>query len=951
MLRFILLLASGSIALAQQYTIATVAGGAPPATPSPGATISIGQPRRVTVDKAGNVYFSSSNSVFKLNGSGVMTLVAGNSRAGFSGDNGPAVNAQLNTPQGLALDAAGDLYIADSANNRIRIVSPAGIINTFAGTGATSLGGGPGQYNDGGPATSGLLRIPMGVAVDSSGNVYIADTGDNSIRKVTTDGIINTIVGDSFPGFLGDGGNAQSAELHTPSDICLDSMGNLYIADSANAVIRQVTPAGVIATFAGTTAIGFAGDGDLALKAALLAPLSVAVDATGNLYIVENGDSRIRKVDTKLNINTIAGNGHDAFAGDGSAATSAELNYPTGVALDSSGNIYIADFLNLRIRKVTSSGSISTVAGNGVLSFSGDGGQALNAQMNAPQGVAADSAGNVYVSDTGNNVVRKVAKNGVISTIAGNGAAGNGGDGGAGPSAQLNSPLGLAVDLSGNLYIADSQNAKVRKVSSTGVISTVAGNGTPGFAGDGAAATGAQLNTPLGVAVDAGGNLYIADFSNNRIRKVSTSGTIVTVAGNGNSGYSGDGGPATNAQLSTPTGVALDGRGNLYIADAGNNVIRMVTSSGTISTIAGNGTAGYSGDGGPAVKAPLANPGAIAVDSAGNVLIADGSTVIRQIVYPTGIILTVGGNGTRGYSGDGGLALSAQVNGPSAVALDPTGNLYLADTNNNAVRVLRFAGSGISVSAVVNGASNVSGVLSPGELVVIYGSGMGPATLTQFQLGANGLVPTTLAGTSVVINGSLAPILYTSATQVAAMVPFEVLNPVGNGFSCPGASITSDACVVYQGQVSPLIGIGLGPTSPGIFTANSSGTGPAAALNVQKGVTSVNDAGHPANAGDVVTLYITGAGQTNPAGVNGKPGGDGSAGNPFSIPIALVGVTIGGKSATVQFAGGAPGVVAGIMQVNVVVPAGLPAGAVPVVVIAGTGPSAQSGVTIFVSGN
>jgi uncharacterized protein (TIGR03437 family) len=496
----------------------------------------------------------------------------------------------------------------------------------------------------------------------------------------------------------------------------------------------------------------------------------------------------------------------------------------------------------------------------------------------------------------------------------------------------------LAVDASGNLYIADSQNAKVRKVSSGGTISTVAGNGTPGYGGDGSSATGAQLNTPTGVAVDGAGNLFIADFSNNRVRKVSPSGTITTVAGIGNSGYSGDGGPATNAQLNTPTGVALDSRGNLYIADAGNSVIRMVTAGGTITTIGGNGTAGYSGDGGPATRAQLANPRAIAVDAVGNVFIADGSTVIRQIIYPTGIIQTIGGNGTRGYSGDGGLATSAQISGPSAVAQDASGNLYLADANNNAVRVLRFAGSGITAGAVVNGASNATGVISPGELIVIYGSGLGPATLTQSQLGADGLVPTTLAGTSVVINGSLAPLLYTSATQVAAMVPFEVT----------GSS--AQVIVVYQGQAAAALTVNVAPASPGIFTANSAGSGPAAALNVQNGVTSVNTAGHPANAGDVVTLYITGAGQTNPASVNGKPGGDGSSGNPFLLPLLPISVSVGGKSATVQFAGGAPGVVAGIMQVNVVVPAGLSAGAVPVTVQVGT-TSAQSGVTIFVSGS
>jgi uncharacterized protein (TIGR03437 family) len=280
--------------------------------------------------------------------------------------------------------------------------------------------------------------------------------------------------------------------------------------------------------------------------------------------------------------------------------------------------------------------------------------------------------------------------------------------------------------------------------------------------------------------------------------------------------------------------------------------------------------------------------------------------------------------------------------------------VYLADTNNNAVRVLQLAGAAVSITAVVNGAGNVAGPLSPGELVVIYGSGLGPSTLTQFKLDANGLVPTSLAGTSVSINGWLAPILYTSAAQVAVMVPFEVASSTGgNGFGCPGSSAGPAVCVLYQSRVSASAGVGIASASPGVFTANSSGTGPAAALNVQKGVTTVNDASHPANAGDVVTLYITGAGQTNPPGVDGKLGGDGSAGNPISIPVQPIAVSIGGKAASVNFAGGAPGVVAGIIQVNVVVPTGLSAGAVPVVVTVGGTPSvsSQSGVTIYVSGN
>jgi len=866
----------------------------------------------------------------------VITLVAGNSRAGFSGDGGLAVNAQLNTPQGIAVDSAGNIYIADSANNRVRIVS-GGIINTFAGNGSFSQGGGPGQNNDGGPATNALLHIPMGVAVDKSGNVYIADTANNSIREVTTDGIINTITGDTYPGYNGDAGNAAGGEVNHPSDVAVDSSGNIYISDTNNARIRQITTAGIINTFAGSGSIGWAGDGAAATSTTvyLTAPIGITLDSSGNLYIVENGDSRIRKVDTKGIISTIAGNGTAGFSGDGSPAVKAEMNFPTGIAVDSSGSLYIADFQNLRVRKIDSSGNIATVAGNGVLSFSGDGSPALSAQMNTPQGVTVDTAGNLYIADTNNNVVRKVAKNGIIATIAGNGTAGSNGDGSAATSAQLNGPMGLALDAAGNLYIADSQNARIRKVSSSGAISTVAGNGTPGYGGDGAAATSAQLNFPTGVTVDSAGNLFIADFSNNRIRMVSPGGAIATVAGSGASGYSGDGGTAVNARLFTPQGVAVDSSRNLYVADTGNYVVRLVSTGGLISTIAGNGSAGYSGDGGPAASAQLASPNAISIDSVGNIYVADGNTRVREIVSQTGIIATIAGNGTQGYSGDGGLAVNAQLNTPMAAATDSAGNLYIADAANNAVRVLRYAGAPLSIGGVVNAASNAAGAVAAGEVVVIYGSGLGPASLVQFQLGSNGLVPSALAGTSVLFNGTPSPLIYTSATQVAAIVPFGITGS------------TANATVVYQGQSSPALSMNVAPVSPAIFTANSSGTGPAAAINIPGGV--VNDAAHPAKAGDVVTLFFTGGGPTNPPSADGKPQGDGSPGNPLLLAVLPVTVTIGGKSATVQFAGGAPNVVAGVMQVNAVVPAGLAAGPAPVVVQVGS-TSSQNGVTIAVSG-
>jgi uncharacterized protein (TIGR03437 family) len=929
MLRFIPLLAGASIALAQQYSISTVAGGAPPATPAAAASLSMGQPARVAVDASGNVYFSSSNCVFKIGSTGTVTLVAGNSRAGFSGDGGLAVNAQLNSPQGLAFDPNGNLYIADSRNNRIRQVI-GGIITTFAGNGTISPGGGPSAYGDGGPATSAQLHLPMGVAVDGNFNVYIADTGDNTIREVTADGNIATIAGDSFPSYQGDGGLAIVAELHSPEDVAVDSSGNVYIADTANAYIREVTVlTGEINYIAGDGSIGFSGDGGYATSAGLIAPFALTVDSSGNVYFAENGDSRIREINAKtLDISTVAGNGTNGYSGDGSTASSGQLNSPTGVVVDSSGNLYIADTLNARIRKVTSGGTMSTFAGNGTLSYSGDGGAAIQAQLNAPEGVAADAAGNFYVADTLNNVVRKVSTNGTIANFAGKGGAGNSGDGGAATSAQLNGPQGLAVDASGNLFIADTLNAKVRKVSTSGVITTVAGSGTPGYGGDGGAAANAQLNLPLSVAVDTAGNLYIADFGNSRVRKVAASGVITTVAGSGTFGYSGDGGPAVNAQLDGPQGVAVDGAGNLYIADSANNLIRVVTPGGLIATVAGNGIAGYSGDGGQATSAQVGNPAGVVVDAAGNIFTVDASVRVRQI-YPNGLIVTVAGNGSRGYTGDGGLATQAQLNAPLAIALGQNGNLYVADTANNAVRLLQYAGNGLAISAVTNAASNLSGPVAPGEVVVLYGSGMGPAGLAQYQLDpTTGLVDTSLAGTSVIFGGTPAPVLYSSATQIGVVTPYAT------------AGSNVQVFVEYQGQTSAPLTLPVAPVAPALFTADSSGKGQAAASN-QDGT--VNGAAHPAKVGSYISLWLTGAGQTNPAGVDGQPGTA-----PLPAPAASVGVTIGGQSVTPQYAGQAPGAVAGVMQINAQIPSGTQAGnAVPVVVQVGN-VSTQAGVTVAV---
>jgi sugar lactone lactonase YvrE len=684
-----LLLSGGAIAVAQQYTVTTFAGGSPPTTPAPAVSTSIGMPRRITVDAAGNLYFSASNSVFKMDAHGVLTLVAGNSRSGYSGDGGPASAAQLSGPQGVAVDNAGNVYIADTLNNVVRIVTPDGLINTFAGNGTQGYSG------DTSPAAGAQLYAPTGLAVDSAGNLYIVDTENNAIREVTTDGNINTIVGNGYMGYGGDGAAAAAAQVSLPQDIFIDKSGNIFIADSGNTVIREITAStGNISTVAGgsndTLGTNSPGDGGTAITALLTTAVGVAVDSSGNIYISENYPGIIRQVDTKGIITTIAGT-TEGFSGDGSAASKAQLLNPLGLTVDSSGNLYVADSVNLRIRKIAS-GNISTVAGNGVVAFSGDGGPAPASTMHAPAGAALDAAGNVYVSDSLNSRLRKVGTDGTIATFAGTGANGSSGDGAQAAAAQIGIPWGVATDAQGNVYVADSFNNRVRKIGPDGTIGTLAGNGTAGYGGDGGPASNAELYTPLGLATDAAGNVYIADFTNSRVRVVNPGGIITTLAGTGASGYSGDGGPASQAQLSSPEGVAVDSAGNVYIADTANNVIRRIGTNGNIATIAGTGLPGHDGDGGPAVQALLAAPEAVAIDAAGNLYIADSGARVR-VVTTDGNINTIAGMGAGGYAGDGGPALNALFNRPTGLALDKSGDIYVADYNNNAVRLLQLQGS------------------------------------------------------------------------------------------------------------------------------------------------------------------------------------------------------------------------------------------------------------------
>ncbi len=951
-------------AFGQTYTINTIAGGGLPVNLA-ATSASLGEAPGLAIDSAGNVLVSltSYNMVVRIDAAtGNLTPIAGNGIAGYGGDNGAADSAQLNGPQGIAVDSSGNLYIADAVNNVIRKVSN-GTITTFAGGGTLVY---PNGVGDDGPAAGGYLSGPYGVAVDSAGNVYIADTFNNRVRKVSTNGIITTIAGTGYAGSSGDSGPAASATVNHPQGVAVDSAGNIYIADTYNSRVRQVSTGGIITTVAGTGTPGSSGDSGPAASAQVDYPQGVAVDSAGNLYIADTYNNRIRQVSHGL-ITTLA----------------AKLSFPVGIVVDSTGHLYAAVIGSGLVCEIAN-GTITTIAGGAA----GGNGPAVGAQLNTPYGVAVDSSGNLYVADTGNGLLREVS-NGGITTIAGN-----------------LDPFGVAMDTAGNLYVANG--GSIGKVTAGGAITTVAGTGIYGYSGDNGPATSAQLNDALGVAVDSIGNLYIADMFNSRVRKVS-GGMITTVAGTGVPGYNGDNIPATGAQLSYPSAVAVDSAGNLYIADSGNHSVREV-SDGLIMTVAGTGLGTNVGDNQPATYVSLSSVSGVAVNSSGNMYITDSAgNRVRRI--SGGMSETIAGNGLAAFSGDGGPSAGAQVNGPNSVAVDHSGTVYIADSGNDRIRVLSpssgpciYAIGAPAVTAVAaadgaylaesvqttagcgwaienlpswitaagwivgtgpgmamllvapnSGAARAAVVSLAGLPLVVTQQGAGPApslipggtvnaasytapvapgsiasVFANFLLSASAgatqsPLPTSISGLSLQINaGTSAPLFFVSSGQVNFQVPWEL----------SGQAQTILAATL-NGAGSAAEAVSLAPFAPGIFAVNGEGFGQGAILDTSYRLV---DSTNPATAGSTyISIYCTGLGAVTNQPATGSP----ALGDPLSWTTTIPTVTIGGAPASVTYYGLAPGY-AGLYQVNAQVPAGSAKGsAVPVTIsIGGAGSNA-----------
>jgi sugar lactone lactonase YvrE len=652
-----------------------------------------------------------------------VTTVAG----GYIGDGKPATSASLAGPNAVASDVAGNIYIADQSNCRIRMINTKGVISTFAGTGICGYSG------DGGPATSAMILYPVGLAFDTQGSLLFCDPENQRIRKVTSTGIITTIAGNGAWGYSGDGGPATQASISDPADISVDPLGNVYIADSENSVIRMVDATGIIHTVAGNHTYGSGGDGGPAVSAQLGDPQGVRTDNNGNFYIADGGTGRVRKVDSSGIITTYAGNGSSGNTGSGGPATSASIGYPRGL-LVGSGKLYINTDGNIwTVDSATQ--VINLVAGDpsGYGGFNGDGANAVSTKFTYLKGMGFDSAGDLLVADSGNDRIRKIDAGQIVTTIAG----GYIGDGGLGTSASLH--MGrfdhIGFDPAGNLYIADSFNCRVRRVSPTGVITTFAGTGISGNTGDGGPAASATLGFPEAVVADRNGNIFIADEGYQVIRKVDSTGTITTfsnaiipfqggamaidlnndlyladglwtvwkIAPSGSAsivagehfqnGFNGDGLAATGALLNAPSGIAFDAAGDLLIADTGNNRIRKVNTSGIISTVAGTGVSGFSGDGRRATLAQLFEPADVAVDAKGNFYVSDQFNGRVRVVNRFGRIHTFAGTGngtytgtgTGGYNGDG-LAATATNLYPIGVAVSPKGVVHVVDGESQRVR-------------------------------------------------------------------------------------------------------------------------------------------------------------------------------------------------------------------------------------------------------------------------
>ena len=541
---------------------------------------------------------------------------------------------------------------------------------TFAG-----LAGVPGATN--GTADIARFRAPNGLAMDSSNNLYVADTGNNVIRKITSDGVVST-----FAGSAGKTGSADktgtAATFNSPIGVAVDKGGNVYVADSSNDTIRKITPAGVVSTLAGLALSSGTNDGT-GQTARFTTPYNLVVDDNTNVYVTDTFNHTLRKITPDGVVTTLAGSAGNPGSID-DVGTNARFDFPVGIAVDDGTNLYVSDFANNSIRKVTMGLAVTTFAGGPGGAGSTDG-TGSAARFSSPGDVALSPDGNIYVTDQGNSTIRKITSSGVVTTLAG--VAGTPGtNDGIGSLARFNKPVGLGMGTNGNFFVADTFNHAIREVTPLGAVTTYAG--VPGQSGtvDGPSET-ARFNEPFDVAVDANGNVFVGDTHNHTIRKITPDGAVSTFAGSLLQQGTNDG-VGTAAQFNFPEGVAFNQNQNLYVVDDGNFTIRKISPLAEVTTFAG--TPGVTGRAdGPASTATFNFPFGTTVDASGNVYVSDVVNSSIRKITSAGVVTTIAGSAGNVGSLDG-TGSDAQFNNPEGLAVDDQGNVYVADASNHSIR-------------------------------------------------------------------------------------------------------------------------------------------------------------------------------------------------------------------------------------------------------------------------
>jgi len=636
-----------------------------------------------------------------------LALLAGDMGGSGNADGVGAV-AKFSHPSGIATDSAGNIYVADTGNRTIRKITPEGVVTTFAGT-AGEIGTADGT----GPAAS--FNSPTGVATDATGNVYVADEGNHTIRKITPAGVVTTFAGTARIQGSTDATGAD-ARFSWPNGVATDSAGNVYVADTLNFIVRKITPAGVVTTLAGTA--GVAGSTDATGAAARFRGLhGVATDSAGNVYVADRGNHTIRKITPAGVVTTFAGLALVPGSTDGTGA--ARFTSPQGIATDSADTVYVTDQNNDTLRKITPAGVVITLAGTADVPGSTD----ATESFNTPAGVATGSAGIVYLADRGNSTIRKITPAGVVTTFAGSVRL-TGSTDATGAAARFRGPADIATDGAGNVYMSDTGNHTLRKITPAGVVTTLAGTAeVPGNTD----ATGgaASFRSPKGIATDSAGNLYVSDSGNRTIRKITPAGVVTSFAGSANAQGNTDA-TGTAASFNAPSGIATDSADNVYVAD--RNTIRKITPAGVVTTLAGTpGVAGVGSADGTGAAASFDFPAGIATDGAGNVFVADQfNSTIRKIT-PAGVVTTLAGTaGIRGSTDATGAAASFWS--PAGIATDSVGNVYVADLGSHAIRKITPAGTVSTVVGVARRTGFVPGplpgVLSFPSAVVVSGTSL-----------------------------------------------------------------------------------------------------------------------------------------------------------------------------------------------------------------------------------